>query len=96
MSSDKLERIKQQLIESDMLKRELDEEERKFSNNLKQLMNEKGIDNEDLALSVGLEPVVICMIKDCKLRPQRSTVENIARALGVSPGELWEGFVSFV
>ena len=71
--------------------RELDREEATFAERLARLMEEKGITQSQLASEIGVGQPAISMMLSRDCRPQRRTVEKIARVLNVSGEELWPG-----
>jgi|GEM_PF-793786 len=71
----------------------MDAEEATFADRLRAVMGEKGISQVQLAEAVGVGQPAISMMLARECRPQRRTVEKLARALGVAPEELWPGCV---
>jgi len=72
----------------------MDLEEETFANSLDGHMNAKGISQVELAAAIGVGQPAISMMLSRDCRPQRRTVEKLARALGVPPNDLWPGFGS--
>jgi predicted XRE-type DNA-binding protein len=70
----------------------LDAEETAFSERLAALLRQKQVTQVQLAEWIGVGQPAISMMLSRKCRPQRRTVEKIAGALGVTPGDLWPGF----
>lgn len=69
-----------------------DREEELFSERLRALMTEKGMNQVDLAERIGVGQPAVAMMLKRRCRPQRRTVERIAEALGVAPQQLWPDF----
>ena len=67
----------------------MDAEERNFARRLRQLIEERGLNQEQLAEKIGIGQSAITMMLKRTCRPQRKTVLRFAQALGVSPDELW-------
>jgi lambda repressor-like predicted transcriptional regulator len=67
-------------------------EEATFSERLAALLEVKGVTQEELAKAIGVGQPAISMMLARNCRPQRRTVEKIAKALKVSPEEVWPGF----
>jgi lambda repressor-like predicted transcriptional regulator len=76
---------------SDVLAR-MDEEESVFARRLGELMQMKGLTQEELAAKVGLGQPAVSMMLNRSCRPQRKTVLRFAQALEVEPQELWPHF----
>jgi lambda repressor-like predicted transcriptional regulator len=68
---------------------EMDEEENAFAERVTSLMKGKGWTQADLAAAIEVGQPAISMLLTRNSRPQRRTVERIARALGVAPEEIW-------
>jgi DNA-binding XRE family transcriptional regulator len=64
-------------------------QDQSFVDNLKRLMNEKGLTQAQLAQAVGVRPSAMSMLLKRRRRPQRRTLEKLAAVLGVAPQELW-------
>jgi len=73
------------------LEKAMDEEEATFSENLARLMEARGVTQDRLANTAGVGQSAISMMLARNCRPQRRTVEKMAKALGVKPDELWPG-----
>lgn len=67
----------------------LDFEERTFADRLRRIMREKEITQVQLAEATGVGQPAISNMLSRACRPQRKTVEKLARGLGVPPEELW-------
>jgi DNA-binding Xre family transcriptional regulator len=70
----------------------LDAEEDAFAGRVKAILHDLNMTQEQLAAALDIGQPAVSMLLSRKSRPQRRTVERIARALGVSPGDLWPGF----
>jgi DNA-binding Xre family transcriptional regulator len=68
---------------------EMDLQESTFANRLDELMRLKRISQVQLAEAIGVGQPAISMMLARSCRPQRRTVEKLARALGVAPSDLW-------
>jgi lambda repressor-like predicted transcriptional regulator len=68
---------------------EMDRQEQFFAQRLRELMEENGLTQAELAAKVGIGQPAISMMLNRQSRPQRKTVRRFAEALGVSPQELW-------
>ena len=64
-------------------------QEARFADAVQNRMKERGITQATLAEKIGVGQPAVSMILSRKCRPQRATVEKIAKALGVSPTRLW-------
>lgn len=62
----------------------------KFANNLKKLRKEKGLSQDDLAISEDISRSMISLIEIAKTDLTVSKVKVIADALGVHPKELFD------
>jgi hypothetical protein len=69
--------------------RDMDEEEQNFGDRVRAVLKEKNMKQEELAGDLGIGQPAISMLLTRGARPQRKTVENIARVLGVTPESLW-------
>jgi DNA-binding phage protein len=67
----------------------LDSEERLFAARLRKVMEEKKITEEVLAQQVGLTSDTLGRILSCDTRPQKRTVEKLAKATHASAEYLW-------
>ena len=72
--------------------RRMDSEEAAFAERLLAVMTEKNMSQVQLAAAIGVGQPAISMMLSRNCRPQRRTVERLARALEVSPEQLWPGF----
>lgn len=70
---------------------EMDREEAVFADRLREIMQDQGVTQVQLAESLGVGQSAVAMMLQRKCRPQRRTVIKIAEALSVTPQELWEG-----
>jgi DNA-binding Xre family transcriptional regulator len=71
------------------LQGEMDNEEATFAARLKALLAMKKVTQIELAKRIGVRQSAVSMMVNRSSRPQRSTVEKIARALVVAPEYLW-------
>jgi lambda repressor-like predicted transcriptional regulator len=67
----------------------LDDEASLFSHRVRTLMEEKGITQEQLAMTAGISQPAVSNVLNRMCRPQRRTVSKFAEALGVKAEELW-------
>ena len=67
----------------------LDHQEDVFAQNLDKLMQEKGMTQKALAEKIGVGQPAIANMLARQCRPQRRTIEKIARAFDVDPRTLW-------
>jgi lambda repressor-like predicted transcriptional regulator len=72
--------------------RQMDRQEATFGERLTALLEARGVTQAELALAIGVKQPAISMMLSRGCRPQRRTVEKIARELKVAPEELWPGF----
>lgn len=72
--------------------RELDREEQAFADRVRQLMQQQGITQEQLARETGITQPAVSNILNRAARPQRRTVMRFATALGVAPSDLWPDY----
>lgn len=68
---------------------ELDAEEGDFAERLRHVMEAKNLTQRELAAAIGVGQPAISNMLQRKCRPQRQTVLRLAKALDISPGELW-------
>jgi len=68
---------------------ELDTQEAKFADRLKELMKAKAITQVQLSTRIGCSQPAISQMLNRQCRPQRNTILNLAAALDVEPHELW-------
>ena len=74
---------------------EMDREEEAFAARLRDVMERKGISQEQLAVKIGVGQPAISNMLNRQCRPQRrQTVVRIASALDVAPTDLWPSFSS--
>ena len=71
---------------------ELDDEESTFAERLAALLEKEQMTQAQLAEMIGVGQPAVSMMLSRSCRPQRRTVEKLARALGVAAEELWPGF----
>jgi lambda repressor-like predicted transcriptional regulator len=83
------ERIVSQNEAGNKLLKEMDQEEITFAERVTALLKSKGWTQGDLAaaIEVGQPAVSMMLARNC--RPQRRTVEKIAKALGVQTTDIW-------
>ncbi|MGD8450329.1 MAG: helix-turn-helix transcriptional regulator [Phycisphaerae bacterium] len=67
----------------------LDAQDSAFAERLKAIMHDKGMTQAQLASAIGVQQPAISMMLSRRCHPQRSTVEKLAAALGITPSELW-------
>lgn len=67
----------------------MDSQEAKFAGRLRQLMKDKCITQEKLAARIECSQPAISQMLNRKCRPQRKTLDKIAKALNVDVRELW-------
>jgi hypothetical protein len=70
----------------------LDAEEEAFAGRVQSILRARNWTQEQLAAALDIGQPAISMLLSRKARPQRRTVERLARALGVAPEDLWPGF----
>jgi predicted XRE-type DNA-binding protein len=69
----------------------MDKEEAGFAQRLRDIMEEKGMTQAQLAELVGIGQPAISMMLNRSCRPQRKTVLRFAEALGIPAETLWPG-----
>lgn len=74
----------------DEIEAELDAEEESFADRVRELMDERGMTQTQLAKAVGVGQPAVSNMLNRQCRPQASTIESIARALGVDPSDIWK------
>ena len=76
----------------DAVARKKADEEATFATRLASAMEKQGISQSALAevTGVGQSAISMMLARDC--RPQRRSVEKLAKALKVAPSDLWPGF----
>jgi transcriptional regulator with XRE-family HTH domain len=62
-----------------------------FAANLRRLRQERGLTQEQLALDAGMDMADIGHIETQGREPKVTTIAKLAAALGVDPGELFDG-----
>jgi len=65
-------------------------EAQKLGRNLKRIRKEKGISQGDIVRSLGMDRSFISNIENGKTNPTLATIAKLAKAIGVSVGELME------
>jgi len=68
---------------------EIESEHAHFATRVRQLMEEKGVTQAQLAHEANITQPAVSNLLNRHARPQRRTVSRFAAALGVSPEELW-------
>lgn len=63
-------------------------EAQKLGRNLKRIRKEKGISQGDIVRSLGMDRAFISNIENGKTNPTLATIAKLAKAVGVSVGEL--------
>jgi transcriptional regulator with XRE-family HTH domain len=71
---------------------QMDQEEAHFADRLREIMQQRGMTQAQLAEKLGIGQPAICMMLQRQCRPQRRTVVRLAEALEVAPTDLWPGF----
>ncbi len=69
---------------------ELNRQEEYFADKVRKIMTDKSITQEQLADRIGIGQSAICNMLNRKCRPQKRTIEKVARALDVEIGDLWK------
>ena len=87
-----LEQDEPESAEENAIAQAMDEEEAKFAARVMDLMQSREMKQGDLAAASGVGQSAISMMLARKCRPQRRTVEKLAKALNVAPEELWPGY----
>ncbi|MFO0916517.1 MAG: helix-turn-helix transcriptional regulator [Pirellulales bacterium] len=67
----------------------LDRQEAGFASRLRELMDDRGMTQAELAAAIGVKQPAISMMLNRDCRPQQRTVMRLADALQVLPDELW-------
>lgn len=70
-------------------KEQVSQQEHRFANKVRELMESKGMTQEELAERTGVSQPAISNILNRRCRPQQRTVLRFAEALEVSPEVLW-------
>jgi transcriptional regulator with XRE-family HTH domain len=73
----------------DYMTNEIDLQEARFAEKLKDLMKARAITQSQLAVRVGCSQPAISQMLKRQCRPQRNTILNLAAALDVDARELW-------
>ncbi|MDO8591015.1 MAG: helix-turn-helix transcriptional regulator [bacterium] len=63
-------------------------EAQKLGRNLKRIRTEKGISQGDIVRSLGMDRAFVSNIENGKTNPTLATIAKLAKAIGVSVGEL--------
>jgi transcriptional regulator with XRE-family HTH domain len=66
----------------------MQDEARKLGQNLKRIRTKKGISQGDIVKILGMPKSFVSSIENGKTNPTLSTITKIAKAVGVSVGEL--------
>ena len=69
---------------------DMESESQKLGKNLKRIRKEKGISQGDIVRSLGMDRAFISNIENGKTNPTLATIAKLAKAIGVSIGELME------
>ena len=64
------------------------DEAQKLGKNLKRIRTEKGISQGDIVKASGIDKAMISNIENGKTNPTLATIAKLAKAIGVSVGEL--------
>ncbi|HEY7154190.1 MAG TPA: helix-turn-helix transcriptional regulator [Gemmataceae bacterium] len=83
------EHIASQSEAGNRLLKEMDQEEITFAERVTALLKAKGWTQGDLAAEIEVGQSAVSMMLARKCRPQRRTVEKIAKALGVLTADIW-------
>jgi predicted XRE-type DNA-binding protein len=67
----------------------MDAQEAHFGARVEALMKQQGLTQGQLAEAIGVKQPAVSLLLSRRSRPQRRTVERIAKALNVSSTELW-------
>lgn len=63
-------------------------ESQKLGKNLKRIRTKKGISQGDIARAIGMDKGFISNIENGKTNPTLATIAKLAKAVGISVGEL--------
>lgn len=74
---------------AEQIKKGLNEEEVHFSDKVRELMSEREISQQQLADAIGVTQPAVSLLLNRECRPQRRTVQRIAKALDVDVSEIW-------
>lgn len=66
----------------------MSEEAQKLGRNLKRIRTKKGITQGDIVRALGMPKSFVSSIENGKTNPTLSTIAKLAKAIGVSVGEL--------
>lgn len=66
----------------------MSKEAQKLGKNLKRIRTQKGISQGDIVRSLGMDRAFVSNIENGKTNPTLATITKLAKALGVSVGEL--------
>lgn len=66
----------------------MQDEARKLGKNLKRIRIKKGISQSDIVRTLGMPKSFVSSIENGKTNPTLATITKIAKAVGVSVGEL--------
>lgn len=83
---------KEATSEAKVVLKQMDQEEATFADRVNALLEEKGMTQGELADAIGVGQPAVSMMLSRSCRPQRRTVAKIAKALKVSPEDIWPGF----
>lgn len=64
------------------------DEAQRLGKNLKKIRTEKGISQGDIVKASGIDKAMISNIENGKTNPTLTTIAKLAKAIGVSVGEL--------
>ncbi len=64
------------------------DEAQRLGKNLKRIRTEKGISQGDIVKASGIDKAMISNIENGKTNPTLATIAKLAKAIGVSVGEL--------
>jgi predicted XRE-type DNA-binding protein len=78
--------------EESEIQEDFNRQEDGFARCVEGLLRERNMTQGQLAEAIGVKQPAIAMMLGRKARPQRRTVEKVARALNVAPERLWPGF----
>jgi predicted XRE-type DNA-binding protein len=67
----------------------MDEQEATFAQKLRELLDQRGMTQAELATKIGVGQPAISMMLQRACRPQRKTIDKIAAALEVPMTQLW-------
>ena len=66
----------------------MSKEAQKLGKNLKRIRTQKGISQGDIVRSLGMDRAFVSNIENGKTNPTLATITKLAKALGISVGEL--------